>query len=84
MREQLMDRMIRIYGFKHEIVIAFCKMCEDYPQTETYDNTLRVLVESHEEFPVLDEEKEEDSYEPDDSMLECDYDPYMGCYSDDC
>lgn len=84
MREQLMDRMIRIYGFEHEIVIAFCTMCEDYPQTEAYDNTLRVLVESHEEFPVLDEEEEEDSYEPDGSMLECGYDPYMGCYSDDC
>lgn len=43
-----------------------------------------ILVEWHEEFPVLDEEEEEDNYEPDDSMLECGYDPYMGCYSDDC
>ena len=29
-------------------------------------------------------EEEEDNYEPDDSMFECGYDPYMGCYSDDC
>ena len=56
MREQLMDRMIRIYGFEHEIVIAFCTMCETYPNTEAYDKTLRVLVECHEEYPVLDEE----------------------------
>ena len=29
-------------------------------------------------------EDEECDFEPDDSMLECGYDPYMGCYSDDC
>ena len=56
MREQLMDRMIRIYGFEHEIVIAFRGMCETCPNTEAYDMMLRVLVEWHEEFPVLDEE----------------------------
>ena len=56
MREQLMDRMIRIYGFEHEIVIAFCAMCETYPNTEAYEKMLRALVEWHEEFPVLDEE----------------------------
>lgn len=56
MRKQLMDRMIRIYGFKHEIVIAFCGMCETYPNTEAYDKTLRILVESHEEYPVVEED----------------------------
>ena len=56
MREQLMDRMIRIYGFEHEIVIAFCAMCETYPNTEAYEEMLRVLVEWHEEYPVFDEE----------------------------
>ena len=56
MREQLMDRMIRIYGFEHEIVIAFCGMCEMYPNTEEYDMMLRVLVEWHEEYPVVEED----------------------------
>ena len=56
MREQLMDRMIRIYGLEHEIVIAFCKMCEDYPQTEAYDKTLAILVMCHEECPVVEED----------------------------
>ena len=26
MREQLLDRIIRIYGFEHEIVIEFARM----------------------------------------------------------
>ena len=54
MREELMDRMIKIYGFEHEIVIAFCAMCETYPSTGMYDKTLRVLVECHEEDPVVE------------------------------
>lgn len=56
LREKLVDRMIRIYGFENQIVIDFCKICETYPQTEAYDKTLRILVECHEQFPVLNEE----------------------------
>ena len=54
MREHLMDRMIEIYGLEHEIVIAFRAMCETYPKTEAYEKTLRVLVECHEEYPVIE------------------------------
>ena len=54
MREQLMDRMIKIYGLEHEIVIAFRAMCETYPKTEAYEKTLRILVECHEEYPVVE------------------------------
>ena len=56
MRKQLMDRMIKIYGLEHEIVIAFRAMCETYPSTEMYDKTLRILVECHEEYPVVEED----------------------------
>ena len=45
MREQLLDRMIRIYGFEHDIVIIFANMCESYPQGEQWDKALKVFDE---------------------------------------
>ena len=59
MRENLLDRMIKIYGFEHHIVIAFAKLCERMENTAIYDKTLRILVESHEKYPVLDTDEEE-------------------------
>lgn len=56
MREQLLDRMIRIYGFEHNIVINFARMCETYPQGEQWDKALRVLVECYEASPYFEEE----------------------------
>ena len=52
MREQLLDRMIRIYGFEHEIVIEFARMCEEWLSTENNDKALEILVKCHEENPV--------------------------------
>ena len=52
MREQLLDRMIRIYGFEHEIVIEFARMCEELLPTENNDKALETLVKCHEENPV--------------------------------
>ena len=52
MREQLLDRMIRIYGFEHEIVIEFARMCEEWLPTENNNKTLETLVKYHEENPV--------------------------------
>ena len=52
MREQLLDRMIRIYGFEHEIVIEFARMCEEWLPTENNDKALETLVKCHEENPV--------------------------------
>ena len=43
-----------------------------------------VKVENQAGLDELIIESDEEDYEPDDSMLECGYDPYMGCYSDDC
>ena len=57
LREQLLDRMIRIYGFEHGIVIDFAKMCESYPEGEQWDKSLRVLVECHEESPYIEDEE---------------------------
>ena len=52
MREQLLDRMIKIYGFEHEIVIEFAKMCEEWLPTKNNDKALETLVKCHEENPV--------------------------------
>lgn len=53
MRENLIDRMIRIYGFEHPIVIQFAKLCERMKNTKANDKALMMLVESHEENPVF-------------------------------
>ena len=61
MREKLIDRMVHIYGFENPIVIEFCKLCEAWKDIEDKDRLLEVLVKSHEEFPQLCAEDEEDA-----------------------
>lgn len=61
MREQLIDRMIRIYGFENPIVIWFCRLCEEWEDTEEKNTFLKVIVESHEEYPQFNTEEEEDA-----------------------
>ena len=53
-RKSLIDRMIRIYGFEHPIVIEFCKLCESYADNEWDDQCLTILVEVHEANPRMD------------------------------
>lgn len=52
MRENLIDRMIRIYGFEHPIVIQFAELCEHMPDTEYNNKALMILVKVHEENPA--------------------------------
>ena len=52
-RENLIDRMISLYGYEDPIIIEFAKLCENWPQTERYDTYLRVMVESHEDYCKL-------------------------------
>ncbi len=54
MRKNLIDRMIKIYGFEHPSVIWFADLCERWKNTKDNDKVLRIIVESHEEFPVLE------------------------------
>jgi hypothetical protein len=59
LRENLLDRMIRIYGFEHPLVIQFAEMCQAYTSPELsplWDGCLRTLVESHERAPYFPEE----------------------------
>lgn len=53
MREDLIDRMIRIYGFEHTIVIQFIELCERMANTEYNNKALMTLVKAHEENPVF-------------------------------
>ena len=57
-REQLTDRMIRLYGFESPITIDFCRLCEEWPDTEAYDNTLTTLVKCNEEAYYISEMNE--------------------------
>lgn len=48
MRENLMDRMIRIYGYENPIVVQFCRLCEEWEENDWNDKVLTILVEAHE------------------------------------
>lgn len=54
MREKLIDRMIHMYGFENPIVIEFCKVCEEWEDTEGKNTLLKVIVELHEAFQKYD------------------------------
>jgi hypothetical protein len=53
MRENLIDRMIALYGFESPIVIEFARLCENWigPNSQ-----LEMLVEAHEACPVYEED----------------------------
>lgn len=55
-REELLDRMIGIYGLEHPIVIQFAEMCETNEENEWNNTVLRILVEAHEANPFYEEE----------------------------
>ena len=59
MRENLIDRMIAIYGFENPIVIRFCRMCEDWEDNNWNNTILRLLVEAHEADPCHDFDEED-------------------------
>lgn len=55
LRENLLDRIIAIYGFEHNITVAFAKACESADFT---DEVLTTVVEVHEANPQWDEDEE--------------------------
>lgn len=58
-RNDLLTRMIHIYGFEHEVVLNFARLCEEWENDIAHDRTLETLVEAHEEFPQIGEEEED-------------------------
>ena len=77
MREQLLDRMIRIYGFEHEIVIEFARMCEEWLSTENNDKALETLVKCHEENPVVFDDDEDFQKKGLDKLQKACYNKYI-------
>lgn len=51
-RENLIDRMICIYGMENPIVVEFCRMCENWEVNDWNNKCLTMLVESHEANPI--------------------------------
>ena len=54
-RENLIDRMIAIYGLENPIVIEFARMCETWEDNEWNDKVMRIMVEAHEASPYTEE-----------------------------
>ena len=55
-RNALLDRMIRIYGFEHPLVIQFAESCLAYTALDLsplWDKILENLVELHEANPYF-------------------------------
>ena len=62
MREELIARMIHIYGLENPIVIWFCRLCEEWEDREDKNHLLEEIVKAHEEYPYSnDKDKEEDA-----------------------
>lgn len=55
-REELLTRMIHLYGFEHKYVVNFATACENFPEDSCYSTVLEKLVENLEMCPVCDED----------------------------
>jgi hypothetical protein len=58
-REDLLTRIIKIYGFEHEITIMFAEILENWVENEACNRRLERLVEAHEQYPMIECEDEE-------------------------
>lgn len=60
-RNDLLTRMIHLYGFEHPLVISFAEMCEKYTDEKSsayWDKCLETVVDCHEKNPYFPEEEE--------------------------
>ena len=56
-REEMLTRMIRLYGFEHEAVIQFGWLMA---RPQISDKTLETVVKCHEEHPLWEDEDEDE------------------------
>ncbi len=56
-REEMLTRMIRLYGFEHEVVIQFSWLMA---RPQISDETLETIVKCHEEYPLWENEDEDE------------------------
>lgn len=57
-REDLLTRIIHIYGFEHKITIWFAKLLEIQKENEINNKMLEMMVECHEKSPIVDKDWE--------------------------
>ena len=57
-RDNLLDRMIAIYGLEHQMTVQFAYLCEQWDENEWNDKVLTLLVESHEADPIYETDEE--------------------------
>ena len=53
-RENLLDRMIAIYGLENAIVVEFARLAEKWEDNQWNDKVLRYLVQAHEQNPAIE------------------------------
>lgn len=53
-REEMLTRMIRVYGFEHEVTIEFARLLE----SDMSDHDLETILKAHEEMPFEEEDWE--------------------------
>ena len=54
-RENLIDRMIALYGYEHEVVVRFASYCEEWEENEWNNKMLSTVVKAHEAFPLKED-----------------------------
>ena len=78
--KEMMDDVVRKYGFEAEVTIKFCEMCEN----STSEDDRKMCEYKHDELMgYFNPDEDEPCFigEIDD---ECGFNPYMGCYDYDC
>lgn len=55
-RTYLLSRMIKLYGYEHEVVVGFANYCESWEDNDWNDTVLEILVMSHEADPLGEDE----------------------------
>lgn len=50
-RENLVDRVIHVYGYEHPMTVRFAQMCEILDNTAENDQALADLVQDYEKAP---------------------------------
>lgn len=52
-RQAMLDKMIKIYGFEHEVTVAFAGMLENWDDTKECDKALEMILITHKEHSVM-------------------------------
>ena len=74
-KEQMMDNVIRRYGFENKWTVWFCELTEVLTESQLLN--AYILLDANVLCDVED-------YNYEDDFDECGYNPYMGCYDFDC